>query len=179
MLKRYGENNTREQDFARSILANWKSLPEKALPVELQPPKYSRDILQFLSRLSKICPLDKAIYLLKEQIQKRSLLAGPRGFWKMTTIHIVAMDVSNILQDLQGSGDNRVEGRASGNIAPGNIAPGNIAPGNIAPGNIAPGNIAPGNIAPGNIAPEGRLEVGQEGSLEKSRSRSRSRSRYV
>ena len=140
LLKRYGENNTREQGFARSILANWKSLPEKALPVELQPPKYSRDILQFLSRLSKICPLDKAIYLLKEQIQKRSLLAGPGGFWKMTTIHIVAMDVSNVLQDLQGSGDNQIEGRASG-----------------------------------NIAPEGRLEVGQEGSLEKSRSRSRSR----
>ena len=98
-------------------MANWKSLLEEALPIELQPPKFSRDILQFLSRLSKICPLDKATYLLREQVRKRSSLAGPKYYWKMTTTHIIAMDVSNVLQDLQGSRDNRLEGRASSNIA--------------------------------------------------------------
>ena len=66
LLKRYGVLSKRQQAYARSILANWHSLPFDALPAELHPPKFSRDLLQFLSGLSKMCSLDKAIVLLKE-----------------------------------------------------------------------------------------------------------------
>ena len=117
LLNRYGTDDSREQNFVRFILANWKSLPSDVLPVELQPPKYSRDFLQFLSRLSKICSSEKAIYLLREEVRKRQSLAGPSSYSKMRT-HLIPMDVSNILDNLQGSGDNRLEGRASQNIVP-------------------------------------------------------------
>ena len=65
MLK-YNILNVRQQADCQSILANWGSLPFEALPADLHPPKFSRDLLQFLNRLSKICPLDKAVVLLKE-----------------------------------------------------------------------------------------------------------------
>ncbi len=116
LLKRYGVLTAREQGFARSILANWQSLPFDALPIELHPPKFSRDLLQFLSRLSKICSLDKAIVLLKEQVRKRQSLAGPTSYSKLRT-HIITVDVMHVYQDLQSqmvSKDNRLEGRASG-----------------------------------------------------------------
>ena len=71
MLKKYNILNTRQRADCRSILANWGSLPFEALPADLHPPKFSRDLLQFLNRLSKICPLDKAVILLKEQVHKR------------------------------------------------------------------------------------------------------------
>jgi hypothetical protein len=61
LLKRYSVLTTREQGFAQSILANWQSLPLNALPTELHPPKFGRDLLQFLSRLSKMCSLDKVV----------------------------------------------------------------------------------------------------------------------
>jgi hypothetical protein len=45
LLIRYGVLSKRQQAYARSILANWHSLPFDALPVELHPPKFSRDLL--------------------------------------------------------------------------------------------------------------------------------------
>ena len=115
LLKRYGVLTTREQGFARSILANWKSLPFDALPAELHPPKFGRDLLQFLSRLSKICSLEKAIVLLQEEVRRRQSLAGPTSYSKLRT-YITAVDVMHIYQDLQSpiaSEDNRLEGRVS------------------------------------------------------------------
>ena len=86
LLKIYGVLSKRQQAYAQSILANWHSLPFDALPAELHPPKFSRDLLQFLSGLSKICSLDKAIVLLKEQVQHRQLLAVP-SYSKLKTYH--------------------------------------------------------------------------------------------
>ena len=100
LLIRYGVLSKRQQAYARSILANWHSLPFDALPVELHPPKFSRDLLQFLSGLSKICSLDKAIVLLKEQVQRRQLLAGPSSYSKLKT-YIMVADVMHVCQDLQ------------------------------------------------------------------------------
>ena len=108
ILKRYGTLAKRQQVDARSILANWGSLPFEALPEDLHPPKFSRDLLQFLSRLSKICPLDKAVVLLKEQAFQRysashSTKAKP---------YLIAADVMHVYQDLQFqmvSEDNRLK----------------------------------------------------------------------
>jgi hypothetical protein len=112
LLKRYGVLTTREQGFARSILANWQSLPFDALPTELHPPKFGRDLLQFLSRLSKICSLDRAVVLLKEQVQKRQSLAGPSSYSKLRT-YLTAADVMHVYQDLKSRmalEDNQLEG---------------------------------------------------------------------
>lgn len=100
LLKRYGVLSKRQQTYARSILANWQSLPFDALPVELHPPKFSRNLLQFLSGLSKICSLDKAIVLLKEQVKLRQLAAGPSAYSKMKT-YIIVEDVIHVYEDLQ------------------------------------------------------------------------------
>ena len=115
LLKRYGVLTTREQGFAQSILANWQSLPFDALPVELHPPKFGRDLLQFLSRLSKICSLGKAIVFLQEEIRRRQSLAGPTSYSKLRT-YIMAVDIMYVYQDLQSpivSEDNQLEGRVS------------------------------------------------------------------
>ena len=45
ILKRYGTLAKRQQVDAQSILANWGSLPFDALPEDLHPPKFSRDLL--------------------------------------------------------------------------------------------------------------------------------------
>ena len=111
MLKRHSMFTERQQAYARSILANWQSLPFDALPVELQPPKFSKHLLQFLSQLSKICSLDKAIVLLKEQVQQRQLLAGPSSYSKLKS-YIIVTDVIHVCEDLQfqiASEDNRLK----------------------------------------------------------------------
>ena len=108
ILKKYGTLAKTQQVDAQSILANWGSLLFNALPEDLHPPKFSRDLLQFLSRLSKICPLDKAVVLLKEQVfqwysASHSTKAKP---------YLIAADVMHVYQDLQFqmvSEDNRLK----------------------------------------------------------------------
>jgi hypothetical protein len=108
ILKRYGTLAKRQQVDARSILANWESLPFDTLPEDLHPPKFSRDLLQFLSRLGKICPLDKAVVLLKEQVfQRYSALHSTK-----VKPYLIAADVTHVYQDLQFqmvSEDNRLK----------------------------------------------------------------------
>jgi hypothetical protein len=88
VLKRQEVLSLRKQAEARGILANWKSLPHDALPPELCPPMLSKNLLAFLNRLSKVCPLDKAITLLRAQVGlkewtepdvifERNILLGP------------------------------------------------------------------------------------------------------
>jgi hypothetical protein len=105
MLERYNGLSIRQQAYARSILANWKSLPFEALPVELHPPKFSRDLLQGLSVLSKICSLDQAIVLLKEQVRDRQLLAGSSSsagpFYSKIKAYIMIADVTKVCKNLQ------------------------------------------------------------------------------
>jgi hypothetical protein len=79
VLKRQEVLSLRKQAEARGILGNWKSLPHDALPPELCPPMLRKNLLAFLNRLSKVCPLDKAITLLRAQVvQRLSLAAGKR-----------------------------------------------------------------------------------------------------
>lgn len=111
MLKRHGMLADRHQAYARSILANWQSLPFEALPAELHPPKFSKNLLQYLSRLSKICSLDKAIVLLKEQVRLRQLSVGPYSYSKLKA-YIIVDDVMQVCEDLQfqmAYEDNRLE----------------------------------------------------------------------
>jgi hypothetical protein len=99
MLERYDRLSVRQQAYARSILANWQSLPFEALPVELHPPKFSRDLLQGLSVLSKICPLDQAVVLLKEQVRQRQLLVGLS--YSNIKVYITVDNVTQVCQNLQ------------------------------------------------------------------------------
>jgi hypothetical protein len=100
MLKKYNILNVRQQADCRSILANWGSLPFEALPADLHPPKFSRDLLQFLNRLSKICPLDKAVVLLKEQVHRRYWGAGHSSYSSLRQ-HIIVADVVRVHEDLK------------------------------------------------------------------------------
>ena len=100
MLKKYNILNTRQRADCRSILANWGSLPFEALPADLHPPKFSRDLLQLLNRLSKICPLDKAVILLKEQVHKRYWGAG-HSLYSSLRQHIIVADVMRVHEDLK------------------------------------------------------------------------------
>ena len=100
MLKKYNILNTRQRANCRSILANWGSLPFEALPADLHPPKFSKDLLQFLNRLSKICPLDKAVILLKEQVHKRYWRAGHSSYSSLRQ-HIIVADVMRVHEDLK------------------------------------------------------------------------------
>ena len=50
VLKRQEVLSLRHQAEARGILANWKSLPHDALPLELRPPRLSKNLLAFLNR---------------------------------------------------------------------------------------------------------------------------------
>jgi hypothetical protein len=113
LLKRYGVQSVRQQAYAQSILANWQSLPFDALPAELHPPKFSRNLLQLLSGLSKICPLDKAIVLLKEQVQRRRLLAGAFSYSTLNKLktYIIVADVIQVLGDLNQVEDSRKRSR--------------------------------------------------------------------
>jgi hypothetical protein len=101
MLKRYGALDKRQKAYARKILVNWESLPFDALPAELHPPRFSRTLLEFLYKISKICSLDKAIVLLKEQVRRRIAMAGPLSYSKMNT-HITVIDLRKIHEDLKG-----------------------------------------------------------------------------
>ena len=101
MLKKYGTLAKRQQVDARSILANWGSLPFDALPEDLHPPKFNRDLLQFLNRLSKICPLDKAVVLLKEQVFQRYSAAASSSYSTKVKPYLMAVDVMHVYQDLQ------------------------------------------------------------------------------
>jgi hypothetical protein len=114
LLKRHGVLSTRQQAYARTILENWQSLPFDALPAELHPPKFSRNLLQLLCGLSKICSLDKAIVLLKEQVRLRSLSAGAFSYSKLNKLktYIIVADVIKVSEDLKfqmASEDNRVK----------------------------------------------------------------------
>jgi hypothetical protein len=97
ILKRYGTLSKRQHVDARSILANWGYLPFDALPEDLHPPNFGRDLLQFLSRLSKICPLDKAVILLKEQVFQRYSASHSTK----VKPYLIAADVMHVYQDLQ------------------------------------------------------------------------------
>src|SRR5580692_5012860 len=111
MLEKYGALSKRQQADTRSILANWKSSPFDALPVDLHPPKFSRDLLQYLNRLSKICPLDKAVVLLKEQVHRRYWGAQHSSYSNLRPYIIVA-DVMHVYEDLKSqiaSEDNRLK----------------------------------------------------------------------
>jgi hypothetical protein len=101
MLKKYGTLAKRQQVDARSILANWGSLPFDALPKDLHPPKFNRDLLQFLNRLSKICPLDKAVVMLKEQVFQRYSAAASSSYSTKVKPYLMAVDVMHVYQDLQ------------------------------------------------------------------------------
>ncbi len=100
LLKKYSALSDRKQSDCRSILANWGSLPFEALPADLHPPKFSRDLLQFLNRLSKICPLDKAVVLLKEQVLRRYWGAGHSSYSNLRP-HIIVADVMHVYEDLR------------------------------------------------------------------------------
>jgi hypothetical protein len=73
MLKRNNMLMERRQIEARGISANWGLLPHDAIPLELRPPTFSRDLLKFLNQVGKVCPLDQAIAMLKTQVAQRSL----------------------------------------------------------------------------------------------------------
>jgi hypothetical protein len=111
MLEKYGALTKRQQADTRSILANWKFSPFDALPVDLHPPKFSRDLLQYLNRLSKICPLDKAVVLLKEQVHRRYWGARHSSYSNLRP-HIIVADVMHVYEDLKSqiaSEDNRLK----------------------------------------------------------------------
>ena len=108
ILKKYGTLAKRQQVDARSILANWGSLPFDALPEDLHPPKFSRNLLQFLSRLSKICPLNKAVILLKEQVFQR-YSASHSTKVKPYLITADVMHVYQVLQFQMVSEDNQLK----------------------------------------------------------------------
>ena len=52
----------------RTILSNWKQLPNAALPSNLQPPVFSISFLAALATLSKIYSIDVAIPLLRSAV---------------------------------------------------------------------------------------------------------------
>jgi hypothetical protein len=52
----------------RTILSNWKQLPNAVLPPNLQPPVFSISFLAALTTLSKICSIDIAIPLLHSAV---------------------------------------------------------------------------------------------------------------
>jgi hypothetical protein len=81
-------------------LANWGSLPFKALPADLQPPKFGRDLLQYLNRLSKICSLDKAVTLLKEQVHRRYWGAQQSSYSNLRQ-HIILVDIMTVYKNLK------------------------------------------------------------------------------
>ena len=111
MLEKYGALTKRQQADTRNILANWKFSPFNALPVDLHPPKFSRDLLQYLNRLSKICPLDKAVVLLKEQVHRRYWGAQHSSYSNLRPYIIVA-DVMHVYEDLKSqiaSEDNQLK----------------------------------------------------------------------
>ena len=110
MLKRYGEFDKRQKAYARKILVNWESLPFDALPAELHPPRFSRTLLEFLYKLSKICSLDKAIVLLKEQVQWRQAMAGPFSYSKLKA-HITVTDVGKVYEDFKESEKSKISSR--------------------------------------------------------------------
>jgi hypothetical protein len=112
LLQKHGTLEKRQRLDSRSILANWGSSPSAALPVEIRPPKFGRDLLQFLSRLSKICPLDKAVVLLKEQVFQRYREAQYSSHSTKIKPYLVAKDVLYVYQNLQSrivSEDNQLE----------------------------------------------------------------------
>ena len=100
MLKRNDILEKRQQADCRGILANWESLPFEALPADLQPPKFSRDILQYLNRLSKICSLDKAVTLLKEQVRRRYWGTRQSSYSNLRQ-HIILADVTTVYKNLK------------------------------------------------------------------------------
>jgi hypothetical protein len=103
LLQRHNVLHQRHQAYSRSIFENWQSLPLDALPADLHPPKFSRNLLQLLSGLSQICPLNKAIVLLKEQVQRRGLSAGPFSYSAINKLktYIIVEDVREVVKDLK------------------------------------------------------------------------------
>src|ERR1700743_111458 len=71
ILNRHQMQSQRKQSEARAILYNWKLLPYKALPVDLQPPKFSEKLLWNLNCLSQMCSQELAIQMLRVQVNLR------------------------------------------------------------------------------------------------------------
>ena len=103
MLKRNNILNIRQRADCRGIVANWGSSPFEALPADLLPPKYSRDFFQHLHRLSKICSLDKAVTLLKEQVHQRYWVTRRARRVSYITLreHIIVTDITHVYQKLK------------------------------------------------------------------------------
>jgi hypothetical protein len=101
VLKRQEVLSLRHQAEAHGILANWKSLPHDALPPELRPPRLSKDLLAFLNRLSKVCPLDKAITLLRAQVAQRLSLAAGKRLKSYPKPHIIPADVLHVWEQMK------------------------------------------------------------------------------
>lgn len=72
VLERHEKLTQQQQAAARQIHANWNRLPHEVLPPDIRPPKFGRDLLIDLNRLSKICPRDQVIDMLKAQGARRS-----------------------------------------------------------------------------------------------------------
>jgi hypothetical protein len=101
VLKRQEVLSLRKQAEARGILANWKSLPHDALPPELCPPMLSKNLLAFLNHLSKVCPLDKAITLLRAQVVQRLSLAAGKRLKYYPKPHIIPADVLHVWEQMK------------------------------------------------------------------------------
>jgi hypothetical protein len=83
----------------RTILSNWKQLPDATLPSDLQPPVFSISFLAALAALaalSKICSIDVAIPLLRSAVDTRKSTPQAYKYGFLST-----GDISNVYKQLK------------------------------------------------------------------------------
>ncbi|KAI9778754.1 MAG: hypothetical protein M1816_003907 [Peltula sp. TS41687] len=96
-IERHRRIAGRKKLETQGILNNWHHLPHQVLPRDLIPPWFSDTLLKRLHRLSKICPLENAKFLLAEMVACRhrdqsSNIAGKP--------HLIPSDVGRVLDQL-------------------------------------------------------------------------------
>ena len=96
VLDRHQANYNRKRGQMRTILSNWKQLPDAALPSDLQPPVFSISFLAALAALSKICSIDVVIPLLRSAVDARKSTPQAHKYSFLST-----GDISNVYKQLK------------------------------------------------------------------------------
>jgi len=78
ILERHDRNTLRIQIEAHGIQRHWHCRPSDAIPPELAPPRFSAHLSRQLHALSRDCPLQRAIPLLRAQVTRRLLAPKAR-----------------------------------------------------------------------------------------------------
>ena len=89
----------RKQTETRGIRASWGVIPDKALPLNLLPPKLSKHMLTYLNRISTICPPEEAISTIGAQVTQRlstPALTTRRGVRDSRATHALPGNVKKV-----------------------------------------------------------------------------------